>query len=191
MTHTRRRFLDAAGTGVAAAGLTRLIGCAPPPEPAATFSGAPGVDLMVRSPALPGLLHDLERYLVRLSDGARERRRHLLDAISTRPQVLLRQEAVVRDLWTMLGGPLERGPLNPRVTGVVERPGYRIEKLTFESRPLAAEDSALLDESTCLTPAQALVAKEIYRGAHDDRGRKFVISGPQRHRRAAVSDCSR
>ena len=35
----------------------------------------------------------------------------------------------------MLGGPLERGPLNPRVTGVVERPGYRIEKLYFESRP--------------------------------------------------------
>jgi len=35
----------------------------------------------------------------------------------------------------MLGGPLDRGPLNPRVIGVVERPGYRIEKLTFESRP--------------------------------------------------------
>ena len=35
----------------------------------------------------------------------------------------------------MLGGPLERTPLNARVTGVIERPGYRIEKLTFESRP--------------------------------------------------------
>jgi feruloyl esterase len=35
------------------------------------------------------------------------------------------------------------------------------------------------DESKCLTSAQALAAKEIYRGAHDDSGRKFVISGPQ------------
>ena len=35
----------------------------------------------------------------------------------------------------MLGGPLDRTPLNPRVTGTVERPGYRIEKVTFESRP--------------------------------------------------------
>ena len=35
----------------------------------------------------------------------------------------------------MLGGPFERTPLNPRVTGVVERPGYRIEKVAFESRP--------------------------------------------------------
>lgn len=29
----------------------------------------------------------------------------------------------------------ERTPLNPRVTGVVERDGYRIEKVIFESRP--------------------------------------------------------
>ncbi len=35
----------------------------------------------------------------------------------------------------MLGGPPDRNPLNPRVTGTLERPGYRIEKLTFESRP--------------------------------------------------------
>ena len=35
----------------------------------------------------------------------------------------------------MLGGPLDRTPLNARVIGTVERPGYRIEKVTFESRP--------------------------------------------------------
>src|SRR5690606_18743341 len=29
----------------------------------------------------------------------------------------------------------ERTPLNPRVTGVVQREGYRIEKVIFESRP--------------------------------------------------------
>jgi feruloyl esterase len=35
------------------------------------------------------------------------------------------------------------------------------------------------DPSTCLTPAQANTAKEIYAGAHDSAGHKFVISGPQ------------
>jgi cephalosporin-C deacetylase-like acetyl esterase len=35
----------------------------------------------------------------------------------------------------MLGGPLDRTPLNARLTGTVERPGYRIENVTFESRP--------------------------------------------------------
>src|SRR4029453_11898469 len=62
-------------------------------------------------------------------------RQRIVDAISTRQQVLDRQRDVVKQLWTMLGGPLERGPLNARVAGAIERPGYRIEKLVFESRP--------------------------------------------------------
>jgi hypothetical protein len=35
------------------------------------------------------------------------------------------------------------------------------------------------DAATCLTPAQANTAKEIYLGAHDAQGHKFVLSGPQ------------
>jgi hypothetical protein len=35
------------------------------------------------------------------------------------------------------------------------------------------------DPATCLTPAQANTAKEIYLGAHDPHGHKFVLSGPQ------------
>jgi hypothetical protein len=35
------------------------------------------------------------------------------------------------------------------------------------------------DPATCLTAAQANTAKEIYAGAHDAAGHKFVISGPQ------------
>ena len=59
----------------------------------------------------------------------------MISAISTRQQIADRQKAVVDTVWKMLGGPFERTPLNPRVTGVVERPGYRIEKVAFESRP--------------------------------------------------------
>lgn len=43
---------------------------------------------------------------------------------------------LVRDRIRDCFGPLpERTPLNPRVTGVVERDTYRIEKVIFESRP--------------------------------------------------------
>ena len=36
----------------------------------------------------------------------------------------------MEDAW----GPPEKTPLNPRITGRLDRPGYRVEKLTFESR---------------------------------------------------------
>ncbi len=134
MTYTRRRFLEATGALAAAAGLAPAVSAARQSSTAGRQLGAPGVDLHVDG-ALPDYSRDLERYLVRLSDEARARRKHIIDAIATRQQVLDRQKAVVSELWQMLGGPLDRTPLNARVTGVVERPGYRIENVTFESRP--------------------------------------------------------
>lgn len=133
MTFTRRRFL--AVTSGLAAGVSRtLTATAQSPAPRGR-SGAPGVDLNVDVAALPDYSRDLERYLIRVANDAREQRARIVGAISTRQDVLDRQKTVVAELWKMLGGPLERTPLNARVMGVVERPGYRIEKLTFESRP--------------------------------------------------------
>ena len=135
MPYTRRHFLEAAGAGLAAAGLTRWAGCRRAPAPAARLEGAPGVELVAPGTALPDYSQDLAAYLTRVSNDARAHRKQIIDGITTRQQVLDRQRAVVEQLWTMLGGRLDRGPLNPRATGVVERPGYRIEKLTYESRP--------------------------------------------------------
>ncbi len=134
MRYTRRGFLEAAGAAVAVAGIGRSVGCSRPPAPVNRLSGAPGVELSVDD-ALPDYSHDLERYLVRVTHDAHDRRKQVINAISTRQEIMDRQKAVVDDVWKMLGGPFERSPLNPRVTGIVERPGYRIEKLTFESRP--------------------------------------------------------
>jgi len=131
MKYTRRGFLEATGAIVTAAG----VGCSRRPQTANRVSGATGVELSVENAALPDYSHDLEQYLVRLARDARVRRKQAIDAISTRQGLLERQRTVTEQIWKMLGGPLERTPLNPRVTGVVERRGYRIEKLTFESRP--------------------------------------------------------
>ena len=135
MSYTRRTFLETTGAMAAAAGLGRSLDARQSPAGSRQPAGAPGVELNVDTAALPDYSRDLERYLVRLANDARERRKRVIDAISTRQQVLDRQKSVVAELWKMLGGPLDRTPLNPRVIGTVERPGYRIEKVTFESRP--------------------------------------------------------
>ncbi len=132
MSWTRRRFLEITSALGGAAAFSRSTGLA---QQAVDRQGAPGVQLNVDVAALPDYSRDLERYLIRLSNDARDRRRQIIDAISTREQVLARQKSVVTELWKMLGGPLDRTPLNPRVVGTVERPGYRIERVTFESRP--------------------------------------------------------
>jgi len=131
VTYTRRRFLEATGA-IAAARVGHALGFAqqPPSRP-----GAPGVELNIDPSALPDYSRDLERYLVRVANDARGRRKRIIDAISTRQGVLDRQKAVVSELWKMLGGPFDRTPLNARVVGTMERPGYRIEKVAFESRP--------------------------------------------------------
>jgi cephalosporin-C deacetylase-like acetyl esterase len=134
MKLTRRRFLECAGTIAAAGGLGRSAGAAGRAQASRPISGAPGVELNVDGAGLPDYSHDLERYLVRLTSEARERRQRVVQAIATRQDVLDRQKTVVSELWKMLGNPPEKTPLNPRVTGKIERPGYRIEKLTFESR---------------------------------------------------------
>src|SRR5438105_13103052 len=135
MTYTRRRFLEATGALAAAAGLGRPVGSLKQSTSGSPQPGAPGVELNVDGTALPDYSGDLQRYLVRLSTDARERRVRVINAISTRQEVLGRQKMVVAELWKMLGGPLDRTPSNARVTGTVQRPGYRIETVRFESRP--------------------------------------------------------
>ena len=130
MKYTRRDFLEAAGAVVAAGS-----GCSRRPAPPQRLAGATGVELGVENAALPDYSHDLERYLVRIANEARERRKLVIDAISAPQGIQARQKLITEQTWKMLGGPLERTPLNPRVMGAIERSGYRIERLTFESRP--------------------------------------------------------
>ena len=130
MTYTRRQFLETTGALAASVGHAGEFVQQPSSRP-----GAPGVELNIDTSALPDYSRDLERYLVRVANEARDRRKRIINAISTRQAVLDRQKAVVSELWKMLGGPFDRTPLNVRVVGTVERPGYRIEKVAFESRP--------------------------------------------------------
>jgi len=56
-------------------------------------------------------------------------------SLRTRRDALAYQERLRRDMRKVFGRFPARTPLNPRITGVVERDKYRIEKVIFESRP--------------------------------------------------------
>jgi dienelactone hydrolase len=73
--------------------------------------------------------------ITRNMNQARESRRALLTQIQSKQQVAARTENVRSQLWQLLGGRPEETPLNPRITGTLQRNGYRIEKLIFESMP--------------------------------------------------------
>ncbi|MCC7423137.1 MAG: acetylxylan esterase [Planctomycetaceae bacterium] len=73
------------------------------------------------------LIEELRKHLVE--------RRKTIKAITTPAQFEARQE-YVRDTLNRINGPFpERTPLNARVVGTVERKGYVIEKVIYESRP--------------------------------------------------------
>src|SRR5262249_13209050 len=72
-----------------------------------------------------------------LAGGAAELERELLPGLRTAAEFEKARQALHADYLDMLGlRPLpERTPLNATVTGRLERDGYRVEKLHFQSRP--------------------------------------------------------
>ena len=67
--------------------------------------------------------------------NARAGRKKELASISTAAQAQARNAKVRDTVWRLIGGPLQKTPLNARVMGTLERPGYRIDKVIFESQP--------------------------------------------------------
>jgi dienelactone hydrolase len=80
------------------------------------------------SRCLPDLLR-------RLAAAAYETRNRRLAQLSTSAAIRDYQDWVTRTFWSLTGGLPERTPLNARTLGSLERSGYRLEKVVFESRP--------------------------------------------------------
>ncbi len=125
---TRRHLLKQGALTLAAA-VTLPAGAraadnppAPPPAPAEPVSHN----------RFPRLLQEYNVRLVREAGAAGRRR---LAQLKTKADA----EAYVHDLRERIRQSLgpwpEKTPLNPRITGVLERGAYTIEKLIFESRP--------------------------------------------------------
>src|SRR5690349_13286556 len=73
--------------------------------------------------------NDFPNYLATVVNAARERRKAALSSLKSAKDVTHRASFVTNTVWQLIGGQLEKTPLNVKQTGTVERNTYRIEKL--------------------------------------------------------------
>ena len=78
----------------------------------------------------------MHRYLLRQADQAAERWRADYEKRTTPQEIADYQRRLREQCLEAIGGLPERTPLRPRITGTVSRPGYRVEKVLFQSRPM-------------------------------------------------------
>lgn len=77
----------------------------------------------------------VQRYFIAKVRELDEARNQRLSQIQTAADAEAHVESVRQKIKESFGPFPEKTPLNPRVTGIVEREAYRIEKILFESRP--------------------------------------------------------
>ena len=77
----------------------------------------------------------MSHYLRRLAQQKFEDRKSRYEQRKTPEQIAEYQKRLREKFIEAIGGLPERTPLNPQVTGVISRDGYRIEKIIFESQP--------------------------------------------------------
>lgn len=78
---------------------------------------------------------ELPAYLKGKAFALLDERQRAVARISSSADLKARQQYTREKLWSYLGGQPQRTPLNPRVSGALDRGDYRIEKILFESRP--------------------------------------------------------
>jgi len=88
----------------------------------------PGVRYREYSRCLPD-------YLRAMASEAYARRNREIDKLTSTEAIKRRQEWVRQTFWDLTGGKPEPTPLHTRSTGGFERPGYRLEKLIYQSQP--------------------------------------------------------
>lgn len=123
---TRRSLLKQGALALAAATTlpVRLRAADPPTPPAPPAPASHN--------RFPRLLHEYNVRLVRAAEAAGARRRARLNTRADAEAYVLDARARIQQC---LGPWPEKNPLKAKVTGVLERGDYAVEKVTFESRP--------------------------------------------------------
>ncbi len=99
------------------------------------------------------LYHHLSAEAFRLLD----RESFLLKRVTTRQQWVARQEQKRKDMWVSLGPFASKTPLNPRITGVIQKDGFRVENVIYESLPGYFVTASLFIPDNVSTPAPAIL----------------------------------
>jgi dienelactone hydrolase len=127
LVFSRRQAL--ARTALSALGLSFLdLGLAPSLGAAERGATAPREPLN-RFPRM------VQEYFVERVRATLEKSQERKNSMQTKADAEAYVQSVREGIRASFGPAPEKTPLNPRVTGVVERDAYRIEKIIFESRP--------------------------------------------------------
>lgn len=79
--------------------------------------------------------NDWPLYLTAKVNAARAYRKTILNSLQSEEDVRNRIRTIREKVWELVGGPLDKTPLNSQTVGAIDRHAYRIEKVVFESRP--------------------------------------------------------
>jgi dienelactone hydrolase len=74
-------------------------------------------------------------HLRELAKQAHQQRNVEIAKLRSATTIASRQQWVRDTFWQIVGGKPERTPLRPRTRGSFDRPGYRLEKVVYESQP--------------------------------------------------------
>jgi dienelactone hydrolase len=116
-----RRMIVAAMIGLLDFGLVGANGANPQSETRDPQSVPPG-EMMAR-------------YLQQQAQARFEQWRKRYEELKTPEQIAAYQKNLREEFIKAIGGLPARTPLNPKITGTVQRDGYRVEKIFFESQP--------------------------------------------------------
>ena len=122
----RRRMLRLAGAGALGFALADplLVGRSP-----AAAAEADAIEPLNRFPRM------MQRYFVGRVRQAEAAGLAVKEALATKADAEAYVRTVRKKIRRSFGPVPEKTPLNPRITGVLERDAYRVEKILFESRP--------------------------------------------------------
>src|SRR6185437_12581287 len=160
---TRRKFLAANLIGAAGLAVNPVEIFSEPTNSASTPTAA----RQVRSDR--DFWNDWPAYLMVEMNEARSRRLAALAGIHSVAQMQERAAMVRSKLWELIGGTPERTPLNPRVTGAIDRGQYRIENIVFESFPNVYVTANLYLPGSGKPPYPAILAPV----GHSDNGKAY------------------
>lgn len=119
----------------------------------------PGSLLAATPPAVPPAeAYPLQHYLTGLAQQEWKERANEVARVRTADDVRKRIEFIRAEFLRSIGGlPMEKTPLNARVTGKIERAGYRVEKVIYESFPGAHVTANLYVPTTGPGPFPAVL----------------------------------
>jgi len=101
--------------------------------------------------------HMVHDYYVARVRAIHQKRSERLGSIRTKRQAVLYQQEVRKAIKRAFSPRPRKTALKPNIVGVIQRPSYRIEKLTFESRPGCLVTASLYVPNDLKKPAPGVI----------------------------------